>query len=168
MGRLEPVAPPYDPDLARTFARMMGGDAEPLLLFRTVAQNRHVLDKMRSTGSYLLNFGTVAPRDREIVILRTCARCGCEYEWGVHVTVFAGAVGLSSEQVKATRHGTADDSAWSESDALLVRLADELHEGASLSEELWDELAARWTPAQLVELLAIAGQYHMVSFLCNA
>ncbi|HEV7760231.1 MAG TPA: hypothetical protein VGO78_14620 [Acidimicrobiales bacterium] len=27
-------------------------------------------------------------RDREIVIDRTCARCGCQYEWGVHVAFF--------------------------------------------------------------------------------
>lgn len=167
MPRIDPVAPPYNDELVTMFRRLMGSDADPLLMFRTLARNPRVLDKLRSTGSYFLNFGVVAPRDREIVILRACARCGCEYEWGVHVTVFSAMVGLSPEQVAATRHGDATDPAWSERDALLVRLCDELHDNATLSEDLWKALAGEWTTEQLVELIAIAGQYHLVSFLAN-
>ena len=68
MQRLAPLDPPYDPEVARTLTRMMPPGQEPLKLFRTVAHNRHILDKLRSTGSYLLNFGTVDPADRELVI----------------------------------------------------------------------------------------------------
>src|SRR5438270_11700301 len=98
-ARLTPLDPPYEPDIARCLERMMGGaGVEPLTLFRTVAHNRHVLDKFRSTGSYLLNFGTVESIDREIVILRTCALNGSSYEWGVHVAAYSKAVGLTDEQ----------------------------------------------------------------------
>jgi hypothetical protein len=41
MQRLAPLNPPYDPELARTLARMMPPGQEPLKLFRTVAHNRH-------------------------------------------------------------------------------------------------------------------------------
>jgi alkylhydroperoxidase family enzyme len=166
--RISPLDPPYDAELARTLERMMGGSAvEPLKLFRTVAHNRHVLDKLRSTGSYLLNFGTVAPLDREVVIHRTCARCGAEYEWGVHVAVFGRPLGLSEEQVAATVHGGPDADVWDERQSLLVRLADELHDAATISDELWGSLVRHWNEAQLVELVALAGQYHAVSFLAN-
>jgi alkylhydroperoxidase family enzyme len=37
-----------------------------------------------------------------------------------------------------------------------------------VSDALWDSLEAGWTPAQLIELIAIAGQYHAISFLVNA
>lgn len=87
--RLAPLQPPYEPDVAAILERMMGGAGiEPLRLFRVVALNKAILDKFRSTGSYLLNFGTLDPLEREIVIHRTCARCGSEYEWGVHVVVY--------------------------------------------------------------------------------
>jgi alkylhydroperoxidase family enzyme len=165
MARIEAVSPPYDDELATMFRRLMGGDGPPLLMFRVLAHNMKVLDKLRSTGSYLLNFGVVPPRDREIVILRTTALCGCEYEWGVHVTVFSGMVGLSSSEVAATRHG--DASAWSARDALLIRMCDELHETSRVSEPLWASMAAEWTSAELIELLAIAGQYHLVSYMLN-
>jgi 4-carboxymuconolactone decarboxylase len=167
--RLEPLEPPYDAEVQRTLERMMGDlEIEPLKLFRVAAHNPRFLDKFRNTGTYLLNFGTVDPLEREIVIHRTCARCGSEYEWGVHVVVFGRSLGLSDEQLRSTVHGTADDAVWSARQALLVRLVDELHETSRVSDELWEQLKSRWSAEQLVELVALVGQYHTVSFLTNA
>jgi 4-carboxymuconolactone decarboxylase len=166
--RIEPREPPYPDAVAETLRRMMPPGVEPLRLFRTVAWNEHVLERFRGIGAYLLNFGKLDPIDREIVIHRTCARCGCEYEWGVHAAVFAKAVGLSEAQLAATVSGTAEDSAWSARESLLVRLADELHDGAAVSDALWSELARNWEPPELIELIALAGFYHLVSFTANA
>lgn len=167
--RLTPLEPPYEPDVARALERMMGGPGiEPLKLFRTVAHNPHILDKFRSTGSYLLNFGTLDPQDREIVIHRTCARCGSEYEWGVHVAFYGKSVGLSQEQIAATARGGPDEPGWSTKQRLLIRVVDELHDTSTISDELWGEIREEWTPAQLVELVALVGQYHLVSFFTNA
>jgi alkylhydroperoxidase family enzyme len=170
MQRLEPLNPPYDPDLARTLTRMMPPGQEPLKLFRTVAHNRHILDKLRSTGSYLLNFGTLDPADRELVIQRTCARCGCEYEWGVHATVFGAQVGLTDDKLAATVTAAPEDGAapWNAREALLVALADELHDTSTVSDHTWNALSEHYDEAQLVELVALAGQYHAVSFMANA
>lgn len=167
--RISPLEPPYEPDIAKSLERMMGGAGiEPLKLFRTVAHNPHILDKFRSTGSYLLNFGTVEPAEREIVIQRTCARCGSDYEWGVHVAIYAKTVGLSQEQIEATVLGGADDSVWSPKQQLLICLVDELHDTSTISDELWKELSKSWNQAQLVELVALVGQYHLVSYFTNA
>ena len=166
--RIEPLQPPYEPEVARTLERLMPPGVEPLKLFRTVAVNHAVLERFRTTGAYLLNFGTVEPADREVVIHRTCALCGCEYEWGVHATVFGRPLGFTDEQLAASVHGDANDPAWSDRQRLLVRLADELHGDAAVSDELWAELAAQWSREQLVELLALAGFYHLVSYLANS
>jgi 4-carboxymuconolactone decarboxylase len=166
--RLAPLEPPYDPDLERTLARMMPPGVEPLKLFRTVAHNPALLDKLRSTGAYLLNFGTLAPAEREIVIQRTCARCHCEYEWGVHAQFFGPSVGLSDAQLAATVNGAADDPAWSPEQSLLIELVDQLHDGARVSDELWRALSERYSAAQLVELVTLVGQYHTVSYVANA
>jgi 4-carboxymuconolactone decarboxylase len=165
--RIAPLHPPYDEEVARTLERMMPPGVDPLKLFRTVAHNPKLLDKLRSTGAYLLNFGTVDPREREIVIHRTCARCGCEYEWGVHVAAFARPLGFSEEEIEATVRGGADTPPWTEREAALVRLVDELHDTATISDPLWEALAARWNTAQLVELITLVGQYHAVSFVAN-
>ena len=63
--------------------------------------------------------------DREIVIDRTCARCHCEYEWGVHVAFFADRVGLTSEQITSLTHGASTDPCWSSPrDRVLIDVAD--------------------------------------------
>jgi len=139
---------------------------EPLNLFRTVAHNPRVLHRMRVGG--LLDEGAIEPRERELLILRTTANCGCEYEWGVHVTGFSDAVGLSEEQVAATTREGHSDPAWSETDSLLIRLADELHETTGVSDELWTELETHWDSDQLIELVMLIGLYHAVSFTANA
>lgn len=168
MQRLAPLNPPYDPEIARTLTRMMPPGQEPLKLFRTVAHNRHMLDKLRSTGSYLLNFGTLDPADRELVIQRTCARCGCEYEWGVHAAVFGPQVGLTGDKLAATVTAAADDPVWTDREALLVALVDELHDTGNVADPTWEALAGHYGEAQLVELVALAGQYHAVSYMANA
>ena len=167
--RLPPLEPPHPPELAEELARLMPPGLPPLALFRTLAHNPRVLRKFRQ-GS-LLDRGSIERREREIVILRTCARCGSEYEWGVHVTVFAARVGLTDAQVAATLLPGAfavDDAAWSPRDRLLLRVADELHDSSTLSDALWSELAGSFQPEQLVELIVLAGFYHTVAFVTNA
>ena len=166
--RLAPLEPPYDPELERTLERLMPPGVPPINLFRTIAHHPVLLEKLRGTGTYYLNHGTLDPFEREIVIHRTCARCGCEYEWGVHVTFFARPLGFSEEQIVATVRGTAEDPAWTARQALLVRLADELHDSAEVSDGLWAELKDGWTEEQLVELVGLVGQYHGISFTANA
>jgi alkylhydroperoxidase family enzyme len=166
MARIAPLAPPYDPPLAATLAAMMPPGLEPLALFRTLAHNPRVLGKFHAGN--LLDRGSIDRRDRELVILRTTARCGAEYEWGVHVAFFAARVGLSADAVAATVDGADDDPAWSPRDALLIRLADALHDRATIADDLWAALARAWTAEQLIELIVLAGFYHTVAFVVNA
>jgi alkylhydroperoxidase family enzyme len=103
------------------------------------------------------------------VIDRTCARCGCEYEWGVHVAFFGERAGLDAAQVRSLTHGGAGDACWeSERDRLLVRLVDELHETSDVSDGLWERLRAEFGEAQLLDLLLLCGWYHAISFTARA
>jgi alkylhydroperoxidase/carboxymuconolactone decarboxylase family protein YurZ len=83
--RIAPTDPPYPAEVQAEFDKLMRG-APPLALFRTVARNPRVLQRMMA-GS-LLDRGSISLRSRELMILRVCARCGAEYEWGVHVATF--------------------------------------------------------------------------------
>jgi hypothetical protein len=47
-------------------------------------------------------------------------------------------------------------------------MCDELHESSAVSDLLWAELSAELEPAQLIELVTLAGLYHAVSFIVNA
>lgn len=168
--RIAPVEPPFDPEVAEELARWMPPNSpiEPLALFRTLARHLPLAQAMLPLGKYLLGRGAqLGMREREIVIQRVCARLGCEYEWGVHATVFGTPAGLDDKTMKATVLGRPDDKVWRGSDALLVRLVDELHYGACVSDALWAELAAHFSPPQLLEILVLAGWYHVIAFVAN-
>jgi alkylhydroperoxidase family enzyme len=164
--RIAPLDPPYAEPIAAEFAAIMPPGLPPLALFRVLAHNPRVLQKVR-LGS-LLDRGALDRRDRELVILRTCARCGAEYEWGVHVATFAARVGLTAAQADATARASIDAEVFAPRDQLLLRLADALHDASDVDDALWRELAAAFTPAQLVELLVLAGFYHSISYVTNA
>ena len=163
--RVEPVAPPFPAELQAVLDRLMPPGVPPLTLFTTLARVPRIWERFRA-GS-LLDRGPVSLRHREIVIDRTCARCGCAYEWGVHIAFFGARVALTPEQVHATAHGDANDPAWRDDERLLIRLVDELHDTGTISDELWRALAATFTVEQLLELIALVGFYHTVSFFAN-
>lgn len=167
--RIAPLEPPYPADVAEALRKWMppGTDAEPLKLFRTLNVHEQLASRMRPLGAGILGHGRLAPREREIVIHRTCARAGAEYEWGVHVLAFGKPLGLTDAQIEATVHGGADDPAWSAEDAQLIELADELHDTATVSDRLWSRLAARFDSDQLLELLVTAGWYRLISYVIN-
>src|SRR3984893_1690294 len=117
MSRIAQLEPPYTPDIQEQFDRIMRG-APPLTLFRVVAGNARAWDKSRA-GS-LLDGGPLSLREREIVIDRTGALTKCEYEWGVHVAMFAKAAGLTGEQVRATVLESANAPCWSAGEQALL------------------------------------------------
>jgi 4-carboxymuconolactone decarboxylase len=163
--RVAPVAPPYPPELQAVFDRIMPSGVSPLVLFTTLARVPRIYDRFRA-GS-LLDRGPVSMRHREIVIDRTCARCGCSYEWGVHVALLAERVSLTPTQIAATARGSADNPVWAEEEQLLIQLVDELHDTAGISDALWEKLAAAFSIEVIFEVIALVGFYHTVSFFAN-
>jgi 4-carboxymuconolactone decarboxylase len=167
--RIAPLQPPYEPATAALLAKWMppGAGAEPLRLFRTLAVHDELASRMRPLGAGILAHGRLEPRDREILIHRTCARAGAEYEWGVHALAFGKPVGLSEQQLAATVHGSAEDPAWCEADGELIAAADELYDTDTLSDDLWEKLAARLRADQLLELVILAGWYRLLAYVIN-
>lgn len=166
-ARIAPLAPPYPEPVQAALDRVMPPGVAPLTLFRTLAVNQRVFLRVMAGG--LLDRGTLTLREREIVIDRTCARCGSEYEWGVHVAFFAERVGLDPEQVAATASDPdVPPAAFPPRERLLLALVDALHDQARIGDSLWAALKAEWSDEQLIELVALVGFYHLISFVTNA
>lgn len=168
--RIAPLEPPFAPALQQALERITPpGTPNILALFRVLARHPELMDRMRSVGGFLLGpKATLALRDREVVIDRVSARCGAEYEWGVHVAAFGEAAGFTPEQSRAIADPAADDAALTPRDRLLVWMVDQLHDTGTVDDALWAELAAHWNEQQLIELLVLAGWYHAIGYVCTA
>ena len=162
--RIEPQSPPFSEAVQKTFDALMPPGVPPLVLFTTLARSERAFSRFMAAG--LLDKGPLPLREREIMIDRTCARTGSEYEWGVHIALFAERAKLTKEEVAATlAHEVCE--VWPAREKLIVRLADELHDTATISEELWGGLKAEFSDEQILELILLAGFYHTVAYLTN-
>jgi alkylhydroperoxidase family enzyme len=170
VSRILPLEPPYAPRVGAHLESMMPPGVAPIALFRLFARNVPMMTAMSGWGSYELSSRLSLPRrEREIVIDRTCARCGAEYEWGVHVDVFAARVRLTAEQIRSLTHGGAADPCWTEErERLLIRAVDALHDHHDIDDDLWANLSDVFDAAQLLDLIVLCGWYHAISFIARA
>lgn len=168
--RIDPVLR-ADADRWQTDLFDLLGPGEPLHLFSTLAHHSKLLKDWLPLGGRLLYGGQLADRDRELVILRTSARCGSAYEWGQHVGIARG-VGLSDEEILACATDEPGE-ALGDGDVLLLGAVDELVDDHTLGDATWDALVARFagtgTPeSMLLELTMLVGHYAMLAGLLNS
>ena len=123
------------------FDALMPPGMAPLVLFRVLARDLRLFQRFMGAG--LLDKGHLTLRQREIVIHRVTARCGSEYEWGVHAAIFAERAGLDAEQLRSIVHGGPADACWSPEDALIVRFCDALHADCTVGDALWADARRR-------------------------
>jgi alkylhydroperoxidase family enzyme len=154
-----------DDDVQAAIDAVMRGNP-PLTLFTTLARDPRLFHKFFAAS--LLDRGHLTLRQREIVIDRTTALCGAEYEWGVHVSTFARAAGLGPEQIASLTAGSADEPCWDEPEAALIRMCDALHRDAALGADDWRALRRSHSEEAVLELLMLAGFYRTTSYLVNS
>jgi alkylhydroperoxidase family enzyme len=165
MTRIAPAEPPYEPQITAALERIMPPGVPPLMLFRTMAKSPRVFARMFAGA--LLDKGPLSLRQREVVIDRTTARLGCEYEWGVHITFFAERAGFTPEQSAATVTGASDAACWTAGEQALIALVDDLVDRRTIGDDTWRHLAAHFDEARILEAIALVGYYHTISFLCH-
>jgi len=166
-ARLEPVdpGPLVGSELAEILAKTTFRDGQVLNIMGTLAHQPTLLRRFNALGGAFLAHGVLPAREREIVILRVGWNCRSVYEFGQH-TVIGRDAGLRDEEIAAlatTRAG----GPWSADDEALIALADEICADDCAGDATWAALRRRWNDAELVELVALAGFYRMVSGFLN-
>ena len=159
--RVEPLSPEeLDPELRERF-----GSGPILNIFRTLAHHPKLMKRWLVFGNHVLAKSTLAPRERELVILRIGWLCQAGYEWGQHV-VIGRDCGLTEEEIERIADGP-DAPGWSDLDRVLLRATDELHGDAFVSDATWADLTAQLSTEQCMDLVFAVGQYNLVSMALN-
>jgi alkylhydroperoxidase family enzyme len=170
--RLPLRPPPYEPEVAAAVQNNAFKGLSPLNLRLALANHPRLGPAFQAMAHVVLFQCALPERDREIAIIRTGALTRSEYEWGMHVSIYAGKCGLSTEQVGELTRSTGWDrltpSLWSEPERLIVRMVDELHHHSTVSDTAWQALSANWPQDQVIELIFASSFYHMAAFFLNA
>ena len=169
MPRIDPLPPEdWDADLQRILGRELPGGSRlgDNHIFSTFARHKDLLRAWLPFGGFLLGGGVLGARERELLILRTGANCGSDYEWGQHVRI-SEALGMSREEIERVAAGP-DAEGWSAADAALLRAADELHTDRTLSDDVWASLRGELRDVELIEVCLLVGHYEMLAMTINS
>lgn len=164
---LKPIKPPFPAEIAEIFSRYpQGEDGNIIQLFRVFANSIRFLTSKGATN-LLDKDSPLSVHERELVILRVTANCNCEYEWGVHVSVFAKSSGLTKEQVAATRRKGSGATCWSSEESLLIECIDQICQDSKIQDGTYSKFQEQWELDQQLEILSLCGNYHLISFVAN-
>jgi alkylhydroperoxidase family enzyme len=165
-ARIEPLEPPYDDETAAAL-ELLG---PPIQLFRVFARRPELARGIAGWGHYYLSRrSALSLRHRELVIDRVTARCGADYEWGVHIAVFAGKAGLSDDQVRSLATGSHADPCWTDpGDRAVLRSVDALHGSHDLADDEWSALVDAIGQDGALEVTLLCGWYHAISYAVRA
>jgi alkylhydroperoxidase family enzyme len=129
-------------------------------VFATLVRHIGLFEAWSPFAHKLLLDSALAPRHRELVILRVSWRIGSSYEWGHHVRIGLRA-GLSYDEIESL--ATAEPGLGSALEAALVAATDELLDLDEMPRATWAVLERDLSSDQLVELLFLVGGYRMLA-----
>jgi 4-carboxymuconolactone decarboxylase len=165
--RVQPVAQAQWSDEQREVLEPLAARGPVLNIFKTLAVHPAAMKAFLAWGRYILGpHSTLAPRDREIVILRTGFLCGSGYEWTQHVSIGLRA-GLTADEVARIKLGALAPG-WSPADTALLHACDDLHRAQVVSDRTWTELRAHFEERQCMDVVFAVGQYTQVSMMLNS
>jgi alkylhydroperoxidase family enzyme len=135
-----------------------------LAIARTFARHPPLAAARKELG-YINQQMKLAPRLRELVILRIGWNCQSEYEWAQHVGSFGKAreMGLPIEDIA---RGPAA-AGWSPLERALLTATDELYRDSFISDSTWSALARELDTATILDAIVSIAQYRQVSTALN-
>ncbi len=146
--------------------RQRTGDDPVSNFLGTMLRHPKLFRKWAPFGGALLLRGQIPLRDRELVCLRVAWLCQGKMEWGEHVKIAHG-VGLTTEDVNRITEGP-DAEGWDDSDRVVVRAVDDLHDTGTISDAVWATLAERYNEQQLIEFPVLVGNYTATAYVQNS
>ncbi|MCQ0094055.1 carboxymuconolactone decarboxylase family protein [Roseovarius sp. M141] len=153
-----PCPPLTDAEWPTQISDLRDGFAGALNVYRTMAHHPALLRAWAPLRQHIVKDSRLGPVRAEVVILRTAARLGSDYEWAHHVSR-ARAIGMDDARIAAIREMPDGE------DGLIVRAVDALIDNNRLTLEQEAELAAVIGRAAVIDLIATVGFYSVLGYL---
>jgi 4-carboxymuconolactone decarboxylase len=147
---------------------VLGRLPEPRInLFSMLANAPALIGPTLRLGEAILVKGDLDPVIRELAILHTARLTGTEYEWVQHEGI-ARLIGVGEDKIRAVDLNEIAEGVFSPREVLALRLIEGVIGDGTPPAELVTEAEAELGPAQLIELLIVAGYYAMLGGVMRA
>ena len=115
---------------------------------------------------FLSQESSLDDRHRAFLVLRTAWVAQNQYLWARFATV-AREAGLTNDEIHQIAEGPTAGG-WSDFEAALLRLADELYHNSSVTDATWTTLGVRYNLTQMVEAVMNVNEFTLLSMMFNA
>ncbi len=162
--RIEPVVPGTRPELAVLEARIAAARGRISPLYQVLLNSPAVVEGWEAMLTAIRQKTSLAPRLRELIILRVATLNNAPYEFEAHVP-HALAGGMPQAVIDVLRGNPEPDQVQGlePGEAEVLALTDAMTRDIEVPDAVFAPLRARYDDAQLVELAATVGAYNMVS-----
>src|SRR4029078_3008706 len=109
--------------------------------------------------NFIQRVSTLAPRYREMLLLRIGLDCRSEYEWAQHVGSVGRARDYGLDPIRIAEGPAA--AGWDPFEVALLQAADEFYRDATISDRTWNTLAARFDTIMMMNVIVTASNYRM-------
>ncbi len=161
--RIELTPPAQFTDEQSELAGGRDGARAQLNIVRTLVQNPALYRSWQPFVRHCIGANSMSVREREIVILHTCAVCNAGYDLAQH-EVIARRCGLSDAEIQAAK---TDGAALSEFERTLIQGVEELIKNQCLSDATWAVFAKSYSRQQQLDFLFAVGNYTMMAMTTN-
>ena len=159
--RVPLVEPGTRPELAEIEASILAQRGRISDLYRVLLNSGPLASGWEALLTAVRNKSSVPADLRELMILRVAVVNRASYEFDAHVP-HAQKAGVSDAKIAAVRE-TVIGSVFTESEAMVLELADTMTRNIDVPEALMDRLKAKLDARGVVETVATVAAYNMVS-----
>jgi len=165
MARI-PYADTGRADIAPLAARIKAERGGKLLnLYRMLLQSPPVAEGWLAFLTSIRQKSGLAPRVRELVIMRVAVLNAAEYEFQAHLP-FVQKEGVTEAQIAALRTG--DTALFDERERAALAYADAMTRSIRVSDDVFAAVRRSFDDREIVELTATVGAYNLVSRFLEA
>jgi alkylhydroperoxidase family enzyme len=139
---------------------------KPLNIHNIMAHHPELMKAWTPFRNHVIGGSTLAPRHRELLILRTAFQCQTEYEWKHHVER-GRLAGLTEDEIQRVKLGPGA-KIWLAEESALLAAADDCHRQYCLTEETRLLLESHFSAQQQLDILVTAGMYMTLALIIKS
>ena len=160
--RVSPVPEPEWTAEQRALVERYAPDGDPGNALRTLIRVPALASRVLPLLTYIANDSTLSPRHRAILTLRTAWLT----QSGNHWAIYASQGILTADELLRVAEGP--DEGWSEFEAVLIGLADELFLNSSVTDATWGRLLDQYDLQNMADAVVTVTEITAQAVLFNA
>ena len=160
--RIEPMKrEDAHPEVARLYGLMDAMGNPPPNMHLTFGKNPDLYAKWLPFATHIIPASSLAPRDRQILILRCAFNWRCGYAWAQHVRISKRVGALGDSEIAALDGNS--PFAWNVKETALIGACDDSARSMQISDPVWATLVRHYSEKELLDVAFTIGQYALIS-----